>query len=168
MKIQAPADAIVSFRDEFFFLSNMFLCPITLWGETFATSEHAYQCAKFPEGEFRDRVKGASTPKSAKWLASRLGRPHRLDGHAERRFELMVEIIRAKFSSPAMAEKLLATGDGVLIEGNTWGDRRWGCVQAKDGTWRGRNWLGEILMQVRSELRDSAQNRVIGSCHAAK
>jgi predicted NAD-dependent protein-ADP-ribosyltransferase YbiA (DUF1768 family) len=52
-----------------------------------------------------------------------------------------------------MAEKLLATGDRMLIEGNTWGDRRWGCVQAQDGTWRGRNWLGEILMQVREELR---------------
>lgn len=155
MKIHAPADAIVAFRDEFFFLSNMFLCPITVWGDAFATSEHAYQCAKFPAGEFRDRVKKANTPKSAKWLASRLGRPYRLDGHAERRFELMLEIIRAKFSSPAMAEKLLATGDRVLIEGNTWGDRRWGCVQAKDGTWRGRNWLGEILMQVREELRQA-------------
>lgn len=156
MKIHAPADAIVSFRDESFFLSNMFPCTVTVWGETFATSEHAYQCAKFRAGEFRDRVKSANTPKSAKWIASRLGRPHRLDGHAERRFELMLEIIRAKFSSHEMAQRLLATGDRMLIEGNTWGDRRWGCVQAKDGTWRGRNWLGEILMQVRDELRGTS------------
>jgi ribA/ribD-fused uncharacterized protein len=101
-------------------------------------------------------VKSSNTPKSAKWIASRLGRPHRLDGHAERRFELMFEIIRAKFSSPQMAEKLLATGDRLLIEGNAWGDRRWGCGQAKDATWRGRNWLGEILMQVREELRNTS------------
>lgn len=160
MKIHAPSDAIVTFRDEHFFLSNMFLCPVTVWGESFATSEHAYQCAKFPVGEFRDRVKSANTPKSAKWVASRLGRPHRLNGHAERRFELMLEIIRAKFAMPEMAERLLATGDLMLIEGNTWSDRRWGCVQAKDGTWRGQNWLGQILMQVREELRSgvSTQN----------
>jgi ribA/ribD-fused uncharacterized protein len=113
-------------------------------------------------------VKGAKTPKSAKWLARHLGRQHRLDGHSERRYELMLDIIRAKFSTPEMAEKLLATGDRMLIEGNTWSDRRWGCVQAKDGTWRGKNWLGQILMQVRSELREASQNRTDGSTHAAK
>lgn len=146
----------------------MFPCPLVVRGENFATSEHAYQCAKFTEGEIRDRLKSTNTPKSAKWLARRLGGQHRLDDHPERRFELMLEIIRAQFSSHEMAERLLAIGDRMLIEGNTWGDRRWGCVQAKDGCWRGKNRLGEILMQVRSELREAAQSRTDGSTHATK
>lgn len=153
MIIHADPNAIVSFRGDHFFLSNMYPAEVEVWGETFPSSEHAYQSAKFPHGAFRDRVKSATTPKSAKWLASRLGRPHRLDGHAELRFQKMLEIVRAKFSDPELAEKLLATGDRLLVEGNTWSDRRWGCVQAKDGSWRGKNWLGQILMQVRDELR---------------
>lgn len=153
MIIHADSDAIVSFRGEHHFLSNMYPCEVEVWGETFPSSEHAYQCAKFPQGAFRNRVKSANTPKSAKWLASRLGRPHRLDGHADRRYGLMLEVIRAKFNLPDMAQKLLLTGERLLIEGNDWSDRRWGCVQSEDGSWRGKNWLGEILMQVRDELR---------------
>jgi len=143
-------DPIVSFRDEFFFLSNMFPAPLVYSGEEFKTSEHAYQASKFPAGEFRDRVKFANTPKSAKWLARR---STRLADFNTRRYQVMLDIIRSKFSSPEMAELLIATGDRKILEGNTWSDRLWGCVQANDGTWRGKNWLGEILMTVREELR---------------
>ena len=47
-----------------------------------------------------------------------------------------------------LADKLLATGDAYLEEGNTWHDEIWGVYQGE-----GTNWLGLILMQVREELR---------------
>lgn len=60
----------------------------------------------------------------------------------------MLSLVRGKFQWPNLQEKLLATGDAYLEEGNTWGDRIWGTV---DG--QGENRLGQILMQVREEAR---------------
>lgn len=64
--------------------------------------------------------------------------------------EIMEEIVRAKFlQNPDIAEKLLATGDIPIIEGNTWGDTCWG-VDTRTG--KGNNLLGKILMKIRNEL----------------
>lgn len=41
----------------------------------------------------------------------------------------------------------LATGDAILIEGNTWGDRFWGVCEGF-----GQNHLGHVLMRVRVQL----------------
>lgn len=58
---------------------------------------------------------------------------------------------RAKFTqNPNFADKLLATGDAHLEEGNTWGDRIWGTVNGS-----GANRLGIILMQIRAEIKES-------------
>lgn len=48
---------------------------------------------------------------------------------------------------PEMAERLKATGDAELIEGNYWGDVFWGTC---DGV--GENWLGRLLMAQRDVL----------------
>ena len=54
-----------------------------------------------------------------------------------------------------LKEKLLATGDAELIEGNTWHDTYWGYDITKK---RGKNKLGKILMVVREDLRKKANN----------
>ena len=65
--------------------------------------------------------------------------------------KVMYEIVLAKFTqNPDLKEKLLATGDESLEEGNTWGDTIWGTV---DGV--GENRLGKILMRVRDELNEA-------------
>lgn len=62
----------------------------------------------------------------------------------------MYEICKAKFTQNGdLKEKLLATGNDILEEGNTWGDRVWGTVNGV-----GENRLGKILMRVREELRN--------------
>ena len=67
----------------------------------------------------------------------------------------MKEIVRAKFEQhPELTEKLLATGDTYLEEGNTWGDRIWGTVNGQ-----GANNLGRILMEVREELKEKELER---------
>jgi hypothetical protein len=61
----------------------------------------------------------------------------------------MKELVRAKFTQHwDLKQKLLETGDEELIEGNTWGDTFWGVF---NGT--GKNILGQILMEVRNELK---------------
>ena len=62
----------------------------------------------------------------------------------------MERILRVKFSSPDLKEKLLSTGDRYLVEGNSWGDVYWGVCGGK-----GINMLGKLLMQIREELRSN-------------
>lgn len=63
----------------------------------------------------------------------------------------MEEVVRAKFTqNEDLKALLLATGDSVLEEGNTWHDIFWG-VETR--TRKGENHLGRIMMQVREELR---------------
>ena len=65
----------------------------------------------------------------------------------------MEEIVRAKFrQNTELADKLLATGDAYLEEGNTWGDRVWGTVNGS-----GANRLGVILMQIRAEIKSGEE-----------
>ena len=70
---------------------------------------------------------------------------------------IMEEIVRAKFTqNPELAARLMATGEKILVEGNTWGDTCWG-VDLRTG--QGENHLGRILMKVREELAGSGQER---------
>ena len=50
-----------------------------------------------------------------------------------------------------LLEKLLATDNAELIEGNQWGDRFWGVCREQ-----GENHLGRILMEVRKLQRELA------------
>jgi len=69
-------------------------------------------------------------------------------------YGIMLEIIRAKFSLPEMKEKLLATGEAELVEGNNHHDNLWGdCACSRCAAKAGQNRLGKILMQVREELK---------------
>ena len=62
----------------------------------------------------------------------------------------MRDIIRAKFNQNSMLKlKLLETIDCELIEGNTWRDYFWGVCKGK-----GKNMLGNILMEVRNEISE--------------
>ena len=66
------------------------------------------------------------------------------------KIKIMEEIVRAKFvQNPELAQKLIATGNAYLEEGNTWGDKVWGTVNGS-----GANNLGIILMKVRNELAE--------------
>jgi predicted NAD-dependent protein-ADP-ribosyltransferase YbiA (DUF1768 family) len=65
------------------------------------------------------------------------------------KFDVMETCVRYKFEHHSqLRDKLLATGDAVLEEGNDWGDQIWGVVNGA-----GENRLGKILMNVRDDLR---------------
>ena len=66
----------------------------------------------------------------------------------------MLDILRAKFAVPELKEKLIATGDAELVEGNRWHDNRRGkCSCEKRQNKEGQNWLGKILMEIRKEIQ---------------
>jgi ribA/ribD-fused uncharacterized protein len=147
----APALAITRFRGEHDFLSNFYASPFFYRGDCYPTAEHAYQAAKTTDPDSAYLIRNAPTPGDAK----RRGRaaPQRPDWMEVRR-AVMYEVVREKFrQDPELRDKLRATGDATLIEGNTWGDRFWGMVQDAEGNWSGENRLGEVLMRVRREFR---------------
>lgn len=107
------------------------------------TVEHHYQAAKTDDPEWAAKILNAPTPGQAK----RLGRkaPMRPTWESEK-VAVMLALLRVKFLWPDLEQALLATGDAVLIEGNTWNDTFWGVCNG-----RGQNHLGRLLMQVREE-----------------
>ena len=138
---------INEFRGKYYFLSNFYERPVFYDGITYQNNEAAFQAQKTLDIEERKQFADLSPS-----VAKRKGRKVTLRNDWEEvKFDVMLEICRAKFTqNQDLAEKLLATGDEELIEGNTWGDRIWGMV---DGT--GKNWLGKILMQIREELKNT-------------
>lgn len=78
----------------------------------------------------------------------RKGKEVREDWTEEVRLAIMLKGLRCKFyQNPDLAEKLLQTGDAILHENNP-DDPFWGY-----GKGDGRDHLGKLLMQVRSELK---------------
>lgn len=138
-------DKIASFRGENYFLSNYYSAPVTYDGITYKNNEAAFQAQKCQNKD--DRILFSQlSPNEAKPL----GRHVDLRSDWEEvKTQIMYEIVFAKFSqNEDLKRKLLATGDRLLEEGNTWGDRIWGTVNGK-----GENRLGKILMKIREELR---------------
>jgi ribA/ribD-fused uncharacterized protein len=139
--------AIDSFQGEYRFLSNFWPAEVEFEGITYPTAEHAYQAAKTLDAAERKRIAALATPADAK-RAGRAVQPLRADWEMAK-FDVMERCVRDKFTRHAdLRQRLLATGDAELIEGNTWGDRIWGVYQGE-----GENRLGKILMNVRAELR---------------
>lgn len=139
-------EVINSFRGEYFFLSNFYEIPVEYEGVVYQNNEAAFQAQKCIDKG--DRTKFANlSPNEAKKLGRKI--PLREDWE-QVKVSVMREIVRAKFAqNHDLAQKLIATGNAYLEEGNTWGDRTWGTVNGS-----GANHLGKILMEIREEIRN--------------
>lgn len=144
-------DTISDFRGDHDFLSNFYPAEIVFEGGTYPTVEHAFQAAKTPDYALRRKIRDAKSPSAAKAMGRKLKR--RADWFSVS-LAIMEDLVRYKFTHHAdLRDKLIATGDAHLIEGNNWGDEFYGCVwDGKTSSWRGENHLGRILMKVRDGL----------------
>jgi ribA/ribD-fused uncharacterized protein len=155
------AGIIDSFKGEYAFLSNFWPWvdgvmvmtePVVLKGRVFPSAEHAYQACKTLSEEEQRRVAGALTPGKAKAIGRSLVlRPD----WEQKKVGIMRLVIQAKFApTTRLSHELMLTGDKRLVEGNTWDDDFWGCVQTTPGgVWIGRNELGRLLMEQRTALQ---------------
>lgn len=138
-------DAITSFQGEHRWLSNFWHVAIQYEGDTFPSVEHAYQAAKtldpLERAAFRLPITAGKAKGLSKKLVLRPEWPHI-------RLQIMEDLVRQKFQDKELREKLLATGNRQLIEGNEWNDSFWGVSRGK-----GMNYLGRIIMKVRQELQ---------------
>lgn len=149
---QTHRNVISSFTGKYAFLSNFYPAPVTYMGQTYANNEAAFQaqktcCAKEQQQFSIFRL---HNPAEAKKRGKNLTLRPDWD---KVKISLMYEICMCKFmQNPKLRDALLATGNSLLIEGNTWGDYFWGKVNG-----HGENQLGLILMDVREKLKWSLE-----------
>lgn len=139
-----PDTAISGFFDEHRWLSNFYSAKVTLGGQVFPSVENGYQAAKTTNAEDRLPFTTCSALHSKRYGTALALR----EGWDDIKPNVMLFFLRQKFSQEFFKNKLLATGDSLLIEENTWGDVYFGVCRGK-----GRNMLGKLLMQIRGELK---------------
>ncbi len=142
---------VPSFRGHWAFLSNFYTSRLQYKGYWYLTAEHAYQATKMVNKVDREWVAEAMSPGQAK----RYTKNRKMRGDwGQVKDQIMLDVLRAKFSDPSLAKLLLETGEQDLVEHNYWHDTYWGVC---DGV--GENKLGKILMQVRDELKQKGNHK---------
>lgn len=148
----------MKFRDDYYFLSNMFPCDISIdmseiavpealrahsgYGPvmSFPCSESAFQAAKclyqkdmaqFTKLDgFKAKKAGRKVPLRPDWETVKV--------------TIMTSIVKAKFDQHPELMRRLRDVKGEICEDNTWHDTFWGKCNGE-----GENNLGKILMRIR-------------------
>ena len=134
--------------DEYGDFSNFSPHGIEMDGVWWPTVEHYFQAQKFHNPEYQEKIRTAYNSKKAAELGRSRKLPLRSDWE-DVKVQIMYEAVLKKFQTHEnLRQLLLSTSDQPIVE-NAPGDYFWGC--GKTGT--GLNKLGQILMEVRNELR---------------
>lgn len=148
----------IAFFTSHAWLSNFYPAPIELQGQSFLTSEQAYQYTKairLNDPYTATLILRAKSPKEAKMLGAGVEVKGKWD---DDKIDVMRLVVTEKFKQHKhLRDKLLATGQCNLIEASL--DSFWGAKSTltsksiKDGTWTGANTLGKIIAEVRQEIK---------------
>ena len=168
--------SVNGFRGEYDFLSNFYRSPILYRSISYPNVENAYQAAKFihlPVEQVTQLLGPVAMQeynldptdvniiphlfaKLKPNIAKKLGKKLPLVGNwDEIKFDVMRELVFLKFSQNLLLkQRLLQTQDAILIETNYWHDNLWGdCMCDRCKNYKGKNMLGEILMETREKLK---------------
>jgi ribA/ribD-fused uncharacterized protein len=147
---------------EFKEFSADFDAPMQVDGITFPTVQHYLQWSKakqFGDAEAQAKIMKTASPKSVKTYGDKV-KNAKEDEWAEKRDQVMAIALKAKFMQhPELKAKLLSTNDRPIGEANA-RDKYWGIGTGADtakakipSKWPGKNRLGQLLMDLRTELR---------------
>lgn len=142
--------------------SNFYKRAFAYKGYTLNYGEQAFMLEKalmFDPSKV-DAIVKANNPKDVK----RLGRAvQNFDDKIWKacRYEVMKNVLRAKFSDEGLRRLLLNTGNRTLVEASPY-DKIWGIGLSADdpnalnpNNWKGSNLLGKALMEIRAELQNN-------------
>ena len=147
------------------YLSNWYESPFVIDDFCYLSVEQYLMAQKaklFHDAENYTAILKSNSPKECKALGRKVT-PFDSDLWDKVRYDVLKNGIRAKFSqNSALKTALLATGDSIIAEASPY-DGIFGIklsAQAAEGmapgSWPGRNLLGRALMEIREELRPSA------------
>ena len=141
--------------------SNFYPCKLTVDNDSFTSVEQAYQATKAKlagRDDIAMKIMSETDCLSMAKLGESIKLPRDSPWFAQRE-TIMKKIVLCKFSqNVSLRAKLNATAERKLVE--TTRDSFWGAgvtINAPtllNGTWHGRNNLGKILGEVRSQLRN--------------
>ena len=153
---------ITKVKEESGWLSCMSAYSVIFKEILYKTCEALFQALRF-EGypDIQKQIQECPSPMGAKMIArknrEKLNRRTKWD-EAPSDIPLMKKCLMLKLEQhPELKEKLIATGDAIIIEDCTTHDREsarfWGAVKI-DGKWVGENVFGKLWMEIRKELID--------------
>lgn len=137
---------IVDFSSKYEFLSPYHECDIFYKGFHFNSILSAFASARFSD-PYMINMCANSQVATLKYIVKDVTRgPLMVENFELASFDILCEIVRCKFKDPVLRNKLLATGDELII-----------YISKSDfilGTYkkRGRNLLGMAYMDIRREL----------------
>jgi ribA/ribD-fused uncharacterized protein len=148
---------------EFKEFSTGYDAPMQIDGITFPTVEHYLQWSKakqFGDAEAQAKIMKTASPKSVKTYGDKV-KNVKEDEWAEKRDGVMRIALKAKFMQhPELKAKLLSTTDRPIGEANA-RDKYWSIGTGADTSkakipskWPGKNRLGQLLMDLRTELKE--------------
>lgn len=159
---------------EFFYggpFSQWFKCNLLIDGVTYNCAEQymmAMKALTFGDTEAHAKIMSSRDPSVQKaWGRKVKNFDYSKWSDISRRVVYKANMV--KFSNPILKDYLLATENKEIVEASPY-DTIWGIGLAENdpnildkSKWRGTNWLGIVLMQVRSDLR-SDQPWFHGGC----
>ena len=143
---------IYKFTDKYKFLSSFYEIKLIILGREYNSVEHAYQAFKTKNLAEHEWIRNAPTPEKAKSFGKKIKVRKDWD---DLKYNVMLKLVRLKFKNEDLRNMLIETDNEKLKENNYWHDNIWGnctCKKCKDI--EGKNWLGNILMDVRDEIKD--------------
>ena len=153
--------------EEYGWLGNMSAHHVQHEGKWWNTAETLFQALRFPmsavndEGEnIREIIHAQTSPMAAKMKSKRYMDNRNITPMGDEDLDNMRMVLRLKFEkhNNPIDTDLLATGDRLIVEDcsnrpNVAG-LFWGAKRLPDGTWKGTNMLGQLLMELRTEIRN--------------
>lgn len=122
-----------------------------LEGVSWPSVEHYYQAMKFDDLDYREQIRAAKHPKTARKLGRKRRRGLREDWSKVREVVMTRGVYIKCRTHPEVAQLLLDTGEQTLVESSQY-DYFWGCGRDR----RGENKYGKVLMNVRLKLLQEA------------
>ena len=148
-------------------LGNMSKHPVQHEEKWWLTAEALFQALRFPmdavndKGEnIRELIRAQRSPMAAKMKAKSSKAQMIIKPMGDEDLKNMKMVLRLKFKCNCnpLERNLLATGDRVIVEDCSKRPRGsglfWGAKRLPDGTWKGTNKLGQLLMELRTEIRN--------------
>ena len=153
--------------EEYGWLGNMSPHKIMYEKACWLTAEALFQALRFPIGavnekgeNIREIIRAQKSPMAAKMKAKSCKSQMIIKPMGDEDLKNMKMVLRLKFKCNwnPLERDLLATGDSLIVEDCSNRPRGsglfWGAKRLPDGTWQGTNMLGQLLMELRTEIRN--------------
>lgn len=156
--------------EEYGWLGNMSPHPVEHDGIWWKTAEALFQALRYPIGavnekgeNIRELIRAQRSPMAAKMIAKAgaIMDQRNITAMGDEDLDNMRMVLRLKFKCNLnpLERDLLETGDRFIVEDvsnrpPSDSGRFWGAKRLADGNWEGTNKLGQLLMELRTEIRN--------------